>query len=223
MQQRRGVTMKTPQRHWLQAAGLGAYFSAIFRCKWAKMTSIALDGEQLVFVEVRSRSNPRFAQRQPQWRAKQQKLLARSKRPSATQCLLEGNPCRFDVLGFDPRQSATDSAPQWIRAAFCGPDFLWRILHMDDNYGLLPIPFKKRSAPCDGRRRLGDRYSEQLPACRHTAAAEGKIIGLRNGVECEPEPTVSARALLQALSKNRPALAGACAGSMTATPHGYRQ
>ncbi|MDP4916940.1 MAG: YraN family protein [Haliea sp.] len=105
--------------HWLQARGW-RILQRNFRCKVGEIDIIALDGVQLVFVEVRSRSNPRFASAAASVdRRKQQKLLRTANVFLQRNACWQGNSCRFDVLGFDPRQSAADSAPQWIRAAFC--------------------------------------------------------------------------------------------------------
>ena len=103
---------------WLQESGL-RLLARNFRCRGGEIDIVVLDGECLVFIEVRRRSNPRFAGAAASvgWR-KQQRILR------AAQLFLQrypqwsALPCRFDVVAFEPRQSAPDSAPLWIRAAF---------------------------------------------------------------------------------------------------------
>jgi len=103
---------------WLQESGLHL-LARNFRYRGGEVDIVALDGECLVFLEVRRRSNPHFAgaAASVDWR-KQQRILR------AAQVFLQRHPqwsalpCRFDVVAFEPRQSAPDSAPLWIRAAF---------------------------------------------------------------------------------------------------------
>lgn len=90
-----------------------------YRCKVGEIDIIALDGDCLVFIEVRARANPRFAGAAASVdRRKQQRLLR------AAACFLRSEPvwgrrpCRFDVIAFEPRQSAPDPEPLWIRSAF---------------------------------------------------------------------------------------------------------
>lgn len=103
---------------WLQERGL-QLLARNFRCRGGEIDIVALDGECLVFLEVRRRSNPRFAGAAASVdRRKQQRILR------AAQLFLQRHPqwsdlpCRFDVIAFEPPQSAPDSAPLWIRAAF---------------------------------------------------------------------------------------------------------
>ena len=90
-----------------------------YRCRFGEIDIIARDGNTLVFVEVRARSSSRFASAAASVDArKQQRLrrtalhfLQRHPQPDTT-------PCRFDVIAFEPRQSAATIAPRWIRSAF---------------------------------------------------------------------------------------------------------
>jgi putative endonuclease len=90
-----------------------------FRCKAGEIDIIARDGPQLVFVEVRARSNPRYASAAASvdWR-KQRKLLRTAQFYLQTQPHSAKVPCRFDVIAIEPRQSSVDAAVNWIRAAF---------------------------------------------------------------------------------------------------------
>lgn len=92
-----------------------------FRARTGEVDIIALDGQVLVFVEVRARSNRAFTSAAASVdRRKQRKLF------NTAQSFLKRYPewrdraCRFDVVAFEPRQSATDLAPNWIRSAFTG-------------------------------------------------------------------------------------------------------
>ena len=90
-----------------------------FTARTGEIDIIALDSDCLVFLEVRGRSNPRFAGAAASVdRRKQQRLLR------TAQVFLQTHPrwaktrCRFDVIAFEPRQSGTDPGIQWIRGAF---------------------------------------------------------------------------------------------------------
>jgi putative endonuclease len=92
-----------------------------FRARTGEVDIIALDGQVLVFVEVRARSNRAFTSAAASVdRRKQRKLY------NTAQSFLKRHPewrdraCRFDVVAFEPRQSATDLTPNWIRGAFTG-------------------------------------------------------------------------------------------------------
>lgn len=90
-----------------------------YRCKSGEIDLVALEGNCLLFIEVRCRGNPRFSSAAASVdRRKQLKLIR------AAQFFLQRNPrwtnmpCRFDVIALEPRQSGTDIAVRWIRAAF---------------------------------------------------------------------------------------------------------
>jgi putative endonuclease len=84
------------------------------RFKGGELDLVALDGEQLVIIEVRARAVSRFGTAADSVTAVKQARLAR-----ATQAWLQLHPMhqhraiRFDVLTFDG-----DAAPRWIRHAF---------------------------------------------------------------------------------------------------------
>ncbi len=90
-----------------------------FRCKAGEIDIICSQGEQLVFVEVRYRSNRNFGSAAASvGRTKQRKIIR------AAQFYLHGRrqfydrPCRFDVLAFTPSQSTTEVDVQWLKSAF---------------------------------------------------------------------------------------------------------
>lgn len=89
------------------------------RFRGGEIDLIALDGEQLVFIEVRARSNHRFPGAAASVdRRKQQRLLRAAAAFLQRHPQWAAYPCRFDVIAFEPRQSAAPAQPTWIRAAF---------------------------------------------------------------------------------------------------------
>ncbi|QFU74970.1 YraN family protein [Halioglobus maricola] len=103
---------------WLLDRGL-RLLERNFRCKVGEIDLIALDGDQLVFVEVRARSNPRFASAVATVdRRKQRKLrLAALHYLQKTRGTTRVH-CRFDVIAIEPRQFPDEPAVRWIRSAF---------------------------------------------------------------------------------------------------------
>lgn len=103
---------------WVQAQGW-QLLQRNYRCKVGEIDIIAEDNGQLVFIEVRARSNPRFASAAASVdRRKQQKLLRAAALYLRSAGSRQNFPCRFDVIAFDPRQSGEQSEPRWIRSAF---------------------------------------------------------------------------------------------------------
>lgn len=92
-----------------------------FRARTGEVDIIALDGNTLVFVEVRARSNPAFTSAAGSVdRRKQRRLYNTAQRFLQRHPQWRDLPCRFDVVAFEPRQSASELAPNWIRGAFTG-------------------------------------------------------------------------------------------------------
>jgi putative endonuclease len=90
-----------------------------FRGKTGEIDIIAQDGGQLVFVEVRARSNPLFASAAGSVDVRKQQRVIRT-----AQLFLQrypqwaSMPCRFDVIAFEPAQSGTRPRVRWLRGAF---------------------------------------------------------------------------------------------------------
>ncbi|MFT6276816.1 MAG: putative endonuclease [Halioglobus sp.] len=90
-----------------------------FATKTGEIDIICRQDNTLVFVEVRARSNARFASAAASVDSKKQQRLIRT-----AHMFLQRNkqwsklPCRFDVIAFEPRQLETKHAPTWIRSAF---------------------------------------------------------------------------------------------------------
>ncbi len=87
--------------------------------KTGEIDIIARDDRYLVFVEVRVRSHKAFASAagSVDFR-KQQRLIRTAQLYLMSHPQWANSPCRFDVIAFEPRQSAQQSSPNWIRSAF---------------------------------------------------------------------------------------------------------
>ncbi len=100
---------------YLQRRGLTTH-SKNYHCRFGELDLIMLDGEELVFVEVRQRSKPDFGSAAESiTRAKQQRLTA------AARHFLSRHPrglnqyCRFDVISIDG--GLTNRQVNWIKNA----------------------------------------------------------------------------------------------------------
>lgn len=90
-----------------------------FSCRCGEIDLIAGHGQAIVFIEVRARGNPRYATAAASvdYR-KQQRLLRTAQMFLQRHKKFANQPCRFDVITFEPRQSNQNVTPQWIRGAF---------------------------------------------------------------------------------------------------------
>jgi putative endonuclease len=90
-----------------------------FRGKTGEIDIVALDGAQLVFVEVRARSNRFFNSAAGSIDPRKQRRIVRTAQ-LFLQCRPQWDdmPCRFDVIAFEPPQSGTHPRIRWIRGAF---------------------------------------------------------------------------------------------------------
>jgi putative endonuclease len=103
---------------WLQKQGL-RMLCRNFRGKTGEIDIIALDGDYLVFLEVRARRNPAFTSAAASVdRRKQQRILRTAQWFLQRHPSMASMPCRFDVIAFDPRQSGPSLDIRWIRGAF---------------------------------------------------------------------------------------------------------
>ncbi len=99
---------------YLERRGL-TFVARNFRCRAGELDLILRDGEQLVFVEVRSRRSSRFGTpAESVTRNKQQRLL----RAAAFYLQRHGLdlPCRFDVVAI--LQTGDAQQVEWIQDAF---------------------------------------------------------------------------------------------------------
>ena len=101
-------------RRFLEARGL-ELLTRNFRCRSGELDLIMRDGEQLVFVEVRSRRHTRYGTpAESVTRTKQQRLLRTAAFYLQRQRI--DPPCRFDVVAI--LQSDGEPQVEWIRNAF---------------------------------------------------------------------------------------------------------
>ena len=100
--------------HYLEVRGL-VLVTRNFRCRTGELDLIMRDGEQLVFVEVRSRRNSRYGTpAESVTRTKQQRLLRAAAFYLQRQHL--DLPCRFDVVAI--LEPSGEPQVEWIRDAF---------------------------------------------------------------------------------------------------------
>lgn len=90
-----------------------------FGGKTGEIDIIAQDRAELVFVEVRARSNPFFEGAAASVnRRKQQRIIRTAQLFLQSRPHYANMPCRFDVIAFEPPLSGTCPRIRWIRAAF---------------------------------------------------------------------------------------------------------
>lgn len=113
-----GKHFESMAAEWLDARGV-RILERNYQCRAGEIDLIAVDGECLVFVEVRSRSNPRFSSAAASVdRRKQLRIIHTAQFFLQRQRKWAKMPCRFDVIAIEPRQSGDDTVVRWIRAAF---------------------------------------------------------------------------------------------------------
>ncbi|MCZ6830403.1 MAG: YraN family protein [Gammaproteobacteria bacterium] len=92
-----------------------------FRCKAGEIDIICSQGQQLVFVEVRYRSNRNFGSAAASVdRNKQRKIIRAAQFYLQSRPRFHDRPCRFDVLAITPIQSTAEVELQWLKSAFIG-------------------------------------------------------------------------------------------------------
>ncbi|MCB1706037.1 MAG: YraN family protein [Halioglobus sp.] len=90
-----------------------------FRGKTGEIDIVAEDSEQLVFIEVRARTNHQFESAAGSVnRRKQQRLVRTAQLFLQHRPRWAGSACRFDVIAFEPPQSGSPPQIRWIRGAF---------------------------------------------------------------------------------------------------------
>lgn len=113
-----GEDYELQAQQWLQGQGM-QILARNFRGKTGEIDIIARDGEYLVFVEVRARSNRAYntaagsVDRRKQQRLVRTAQLFLQRHPGQSRL-----PCRFDVVAFEPPQSGSKLAIRWIPGAF---------------------------------------------------------------------------------------------------------
>ena len=100
---------------YLQQQGLRSWIKN-YRCKTGEIDLIMREGDTLVFVEVRLRTNKFFSSAAESVNyAKQQKLLRTAQRFLQERQLLDKHPCRFDIIAINHQHNG---GIEWIRNAF---------------------------------------------------------------------------------------------------------
>ena len=90
-----------------------------FRTKIGEIDLIVKDKAQLVFIEVRARSNRRFDSAAGSVNARKRARIVRTAQLFLQQSPnLTNMPCRFDVIAFEPPQFGPEPRMRWIRSAF---------------------------------------------------------------------------------------------------------
>ncbi len=88
-----------------------------YRCKRGEIDLIMIDGDTLVFVEVRYRSNPGYGNgAQSIDRRKRGRIIATAQHYLLRHDRLEQYPCRFDVISVSTRERRP--TVDWIKNAF---------------------------------------------------------------------------------------------------------
>lgn len=109
-----GYAREAEALRWLQAKGLRP-LAQNARFKTGELDLVMLDGDTVVFIEVRARRSGTFGGAAASVDARKQARLVR-----AAQLFLLGSPtlanrpCRFDCVLFDGERSS----PEWIKNAF---------------------------------------------------------------------------------------------------------
>lgn len=118
MAQQRGDDSESAALAFLVARGLRAVARNV-RFKGGELDLVMLDGETLVFVEVRRRGRADYGDALDSVDARKARKLV-----LAARLFLQREPrharrdCRFDVVGFDGADDEAGAAPRWVRGAF---------------------------------------------------------------------------------------------------------
>lgn len=113
-----GLQFEQRAARWLCSRGWQLLARNV-RCRRGELDIVALDGDTLVFIEVKARSNPRYTSAAAAVTPTKRKRLI-----YAAQHYLQCHPeqrlrrCRFDVIAFEPRQSPPGHLIRWIPGAF---------------------------------------------------------------------------------------------------------
>lgn len=111
----RGAQAELLAEHFLQARGL-VCIERNYRCAAGEIDLIMREGNTVVFVEVRLRSNRYFVQAAESVNyRKQHKITRAAQHFLLTRKLTDKVPCRFDVIALD---SMNADGIEWIPSAF---------------------------------------------------------------------------------------------------------
>lgn len=103
-------------RRYLEQRGL-RHITGNYRCRQGELDLVMEEGETLVFVEVRYRSDARFGTGAESVDGrKQRRLIQAAHHYLQRHPRLSERPCRFDVVSIGPANRT--QAVEWIRNAF---------------------------------------------------------------------------------------------------------
>jgi putative endonuclease len=103
-------------RRYLERRGL-RHLTGNYRCRQGELDLVMVEGNTLVFVEVRYRSDARFGTGAESVNVhKQRRLIYAAQHYLQRHPRLADRPCRFDVVAIGPANR--DGAVEWIRNAF---------------------------------------------------------------------------------------------------------
>ncbi len=109
---RLGAEKESLAQAWLQERGLRV-LTRNYRCRQGEIDLIAMDQEQVVFVEIKYRKNPDKGEAVWAVDARKQRVISKVAKYYLTVTFHSLDvPCRFDVIGIDGEQIT------WIRNAF---------------------------------------------------------------------------------------------------------
>lgn len=109
-----GQRSEQQAERWLQRHGLKTV-ARNWSCRHGEIDLVMIDGDSLVFVEVRMRSRRGFGSGADSVHSrKQRKLIHAASMFLAEHSEWQDRPCRFDVLSID----GPAGQEEWIKAAF---------------------------------------------------------------------------------------------------------
>ena len=114
----RGEDYETRAAGLLKARGLTLVMRN-FGGRSGEIDIIAREGDRLVFIEVRARSNCRYnGAASSVDKRKRQRIIRTAQLFLQREPRYANMPCRFDVIAFEPPESGVGRRIRWIRGAF---------------------------------------------------------------------------------------------------------
>lgn len=116
MKRRIGQQWEKTAESFLRKQGL-TVITRNYHCKQGEIDLVMLDGDALVFIEVRYRQNSSYGSgAQTVTRSKQLKIIATARHFLLKHPRYSQQPCRFDVISIENSQQHPNL--DWIRDAF---------------------------------------------------------------------------------------------------------
>ncbi|MFN2289104.1 MAG: YraN family protein [Chromatocurvus sp.] len=113
-----GYDYERAASRWLVCQGCRLVTSN-YRCRVGEIDLVMTQGDTLIFVEVRVRTNPRFASAAASVdRRKQQRLSRAAAHYLQRHCRGREPVCRFDVVVWEPAADSGKLHPRWLTNAF---------------------------------------------------------------------------------------------------------